>query len=87
MSAGGDGGAGGEAGTAPHAIASTPSETIVSPPITMKRRHGAAAKAHHYGVHVDPVRRRECNRSNACAGLHPDENEDCLDRCMSRVLH
>ncbi|CAD7923732.1 unnamed protein product [Amoebophrya sp. A120] len=37
----------------------------------------------YYTQHQQPTKRRECARTEACKAIHPEENENCLDECVS----
>ncbi|CAD7929852.1 unnamed protein product [Amoebophrya sp. A25] len=41
----------------------------------------------YYTQHQQPAKRRECSRAPPCNEIHPDESEDCVDKCVSPFCH
>ena len=55
--------------------------TIFLPPVISKAR----PRSHHHvtGRHPRAQKRRSCFHTDECKGIHPDENEGCIDKCVS----
>lgn len=55
-------------------------------PTGIAGKKNASKQNYSYGTHKEMAKRRECSR-NECIHTHLDENEGCVDECVSQECY